>query len=74
MYDAILIGSCGGAVVFWRLAEKGLRVLVLERRRQWWTKANYPTKPGGAWIWSNSHPEQLHGWLDLRAQYTQRIL
>jgi cholesterol oxidase len=66
MYDAIVIGSgFGGAVTSCRLAERGLRVLILERG-QWWTKANYPTKPGDAWVWSNSHPEQWHGWLDLR--------
>ena len=66
MYDVIVIGSgFGGAITGCRLAEKGLKVLILERG-QWWDKNTYPRKPGDAWIWDNSNPEKMHGWLDMR--------
>ena len=66
MYDVIVIGSgFGGAITGCRLAEKGLKVLILERG-QWWDKNNYPRKPGDGWIWNNSNPEKMHGWLDMR--------
>ena len=66
MYDVIVIGSgFGGAITGCRLAEKGLKVLILERG-QWWDKNTYPRKPGDAWIWNSSSPEKMHGWLDMR--------
>ena len=65
-FDAIVIGSgFGGAVLARRLAEKGMRVLVLERGRRW-EPAQYPRKPGDAWIFSDDHPARFNGWLDMR--------
>ncbi|MGE0594537.1 MAG: GMC oxidoreductase [Vicinamibacterales bacterium] len=65
-FDAIVIGSgFGGAIMARRLAEQGMRVLVLERGRRW-EPADYPRKPGDAWIFSDSRPARHHGWLDMR--------
>src|SRR4051812_2464735 len=65
-FDVIVIGSgFGGAITACRLAEKGSRVLILERGRRW-DKTSYPRSPGDPWIWSSLHPELLNGWLDLR--------
>jgi cholesterol oxidase len=65
-FDAIVIGSgFGGAVTALRLAEAGLRILVLERGRRW-NKDNLPRQPGDPWLWSQAHPERENGWLDLR--------
>jgi cholesterol oxidase len=64
--DVIVIGSgFGGAITARRLAEKGMRVLVLERGRRW-EPAQYPRKPGDAWIFSQDHPARHNGWLDMR--------
>jgi cholesterol oxidase len=63
-YDAIIIGSgFGGAVTACRLAESGLRVLVLERGRRW---KEYPRTLQDPWFWDVHHPERWNGWLDLR--------
>src|SRR6185436_3800818 len=65
-FDVIVIGSgFGGAITARRLAEKGMRVLVLERGRRW-EPAEYPRKPGDAWIFSHTHPARHNGWLDMR--------
>ena len=65
-FDAIVIGSgFGGSIVSCRLAEKGMKVLVLERGRRW-TPADYPRKPGDPWVYDVRHPEKQNGWLDLR--------
>lgn len=65
-FDAIVIGSgFGGAVTACRLAEKGLRVLVLERGRRW-SPANYPRKAGDPWLFNDQRAEKQNGWLDLR--------
>ena len=65
-FDAIVIGSgFGGAITACRLAEKGMRVLVLERGRRW-KPAEYPRKPGDAWLFSDREPARRNGWLDLR--------
>lgn len=67
-YDAIVIGSgFGGAVTSCRLAEAGMRVLVLERGRRW-SPETFPRKPGDPWVWDQAHPEKKHGWLDFRLQ------
>jgi len=65
-FDAIVIGSgFGGAISACRLAEKGMKVLVLERGRRW-SASEYPRKPGDAWLFNHRAPAQLNGWLDLR--------
>src|SRR5690606_12892831 len=65
-HDAIIIGSgFGGAVLACRLAEKGLRVLVLERGRRWGMRpgeSRFPRAPGDPWLWSERHPEKFNGW------------
>jgi cholesterol oxidase len=67
-YDVIVIGSgFGGAVTSCRLAEAGLRVLILERGRRWGPDT-FPRKPGDPWVWDQAHPEKKNGWLDFRAQ------
>jgi cholesterol oxidase len=65
-FDAIVIGSgFGGAIAACRLAEKGLKVLVLERGRRW-TPQEYPRGAGDAWLFSADRPARQNGWLDLR--------
>ena len=65
-FDAIVIGSgFGGAITACRLAEKGMKVLVLERGRRW-VPREYPRKPGDPWLFSQSQPARQNGWLDLR--------
>ena len=66
--DVIVIGSgFGGAITACRLAEKGYKVLILERGRRW-DKTTYPSKneDPDVWLWSHDHPERTNGWLDLR--------
>ena len=64
--DAIVIGSgFGGAITACRLAEKGMRVVVLERGRRWDVR-QYPRKPGDEWIFNQDDPARHNGWLDLR--------
>ena len=65
-FDAIVIGSgFGGAITACRVAEKGMKVLVLERGRRW-TPQEYPRKAGDAWLFDNRQPARRNGWLDLR--------
>lgn len=65
-FDTIIIGSgFGGAVAALRLAEKGAKVLVLERGRRW-KPEEYPRKEGDAWFYDPDDPHQQNGWLDLR--------
>jgi cholesterol oxidase len=65
-FDAIVIGSgFGGSITACRLAQRGMKVLVLERGRRW-TPADYPRRPGDAWSYSFKFPEKRNGWLDLR--------
>lgn len=65
-FDVIVVGSgFGGAIMARRLAEKGMRVLVLERGRRW-EPEDYPRKPGDPWIFSDDSLAQLNGWLDVR--------
>jgi cholesterol oxidase len=66
--DVLVIGSgFGGAVTSCRLAEAGLRVLVLERGRRW-SPSTYPRKTGDPWIWDQARPDKRNGWLDFRLQ------
>ena len=63
--DVIVIGSgFGGAITSCRLAQKGQRVLILERGHRW-DRTTYPRAPEAEWIFSRSHPERHHGWADL---------
>src|SRR5258705_6173137 len=55
----------GGSVTACRLAERGLKVLVLERGRRW-TPDAYPRDPGDAWTFDVGRPEKHNGWIDLR--------
>jgi len=65
-FDVVVIGSgFGGAVTACRLAERGQRVLVLERGRRWQVE-DYPREPGDAWLWDDSCPERFNGWADLQ--------
>ncbi len=65
-FDAIVIGSgFGGAIMARRLAEKGMRTLILERGRRW-EPSQYPRKPTDPWIFSDDHPARHNGWLDMR--------
>jgi cholesterol oxidase len=65
-YDVIVIGSgFGGAITSCRLAQKGKKVLILERGKQW-DRDTYPRKVEDDWIWSHTDPEKYHGWTDLR--------
>lgn len=65
-FDAIVIGSgFGGAIMARRLAEQGMRLLVLERGRRW-EPSQYPRKAGDAWIFSDDRPHRHNGWLDMR--------
>ena len=65
-FDVIVIGSgFGGAVSACRLAEAGMKVLVLERGRRW-SPADYPRDLDDAWIWDQDEPEKQNGWIDLR--------
>jgi cholesterol oxidase len=71
-FDAIIIGSgFGGSITACRLAEAGMKVLVLERGRHWEPKAGpgitaYPKGLEDPWIWDQNHPELFSGWVDLR--------
>ena len=65
-FDVIVIGSgFGGAVTACRLAEKGAKVLILERGRRWETK-DYPRDLNDAWIYDSKEPHNRNGWLDFR--------
>jgi cholesterol oxidase len=65
-YDVVVVGSgFGGAVTSCRLAEAGMKVLVLERGRRW-SPETFPRRPGDPWVWDQAHPEKRNGWLDFR--------
>jgi cholesterol oxidase len=65
-FDVIVIGSgFGGAVTACRLAEKGAKVLILERGRRWEVK-DYPRDPNDAWIYDPNEPHKRNGWVDFR--------
>ncbi len=65
-FDTVVVGSgFGGAVMACRLAQKGAKVLVLERGRRWEVK-DYPREPGDAWFYDVDEPHRQNGWIDLR--------
>jgi cholesterol oxidase len=65
-FDVIVIGSgFGGAITACRLAERGYRVLVLERGRRWAVK-DFPRRATDAWVWDQNRPADLNGWFDFR--------
>ena len=66
-FDVIVIGSgFGGAITSCRLAEKGYKVLVLERGRRW-DKTTFPSVTDRDWLWDQHDPINCQGWLDLRS-------
>ena len=71
-FDAIIIGSgFGGSITACRLAQAGMKVLVLERGRHWEPKAGpgvtaYPRDILDPWIWDQRDPADCNGWVDLR--------
>ena len=63
-WDFIIIGSgFGGSVTACRLAQKGQKVLVLERGRRW-PQTAYPIRE--SWTFDPDEPEKQNGWLDFR--------
>lgn len=67
IWDYVIIGSgFGGSITACRLAQKGKKVLVLERGRQWDEKDDYPITKEDSWIFSHKNPEKHNGWLDFR--------
>lgn len=65
-FDTVVVGSgFGGAVMACRLAQKGAKVLVLERGRRW-DVSEYPREPGDAWFYDIDEPHRQNGWIDLR--------
>ena len=78
-YDVVIVGSgFGGSITACRLAEAGMRVLVLERGR-WWKPPEgtpvdlgqfppgatpYPRTSEDPWVWSPSDPARHHGWIE----------
>lgn len=65
-FDTIVIGSgFGGAVSACRLAEKGVKTLVLERGKRW-RPEEFPREATDKWIFDPEDPQQHHGWIDLR--------
>ncbi len=65
-YDVAVVGSgFGGAVMAYRLAERGYSVVILERGREW-TPDKYPRDLNDDWIFDPEEPAHQHGWLDLR--------
>ncbi len=68
MADAqvIIIGSgFGGAVTACRLAQAGVKVIVLERGQEWGPNS-FPRKPTDAWVFDPGDPAARHGWFDIR--------
>ncbi len=64
-FDVIVIGSgFGGAVMACRLAQKNLKVLILERGKRWHPD-NLPMQTGD-WIYDPDRPEKHSGWADIR--------
>jgi len=73
-YDVIVVGSgFGGSVMACRLAEKGARVLVLERGRRWRVE-EYPRSQDDAWIFDPGAPEKRNGWIDLRLFHNMSVV
>lgn len=65
-FDVLVIGSgFGGAVTACRLAEQGMKVLVLERGRRWDVK-EYPSQSSKNWLYDNDRPQREYGWVDWR--------
>ncbi|MFN0086413.1 MAG: GMC oxidoreductase [Blastocatellia bacterium] len=64
--DVIVIGSgFGGAITACRLAEKGAKVLILERGRRWQPE-DYPRELTDPWLYDPQEPQKRNGWADFR--------
>jgi len=73
-FDAIVIGSgFGGAITACRLAEKGMKVLVLERGRRW-RQQELPRGTGDAWLWDARRPERHNGWFEFRVYQDMTVV
>jgi cholesterol oxidase len=65
-FDVIVIGSgFGGAITACRLAEKGAKVLLLERGRRWLPN-EYPRELTDPWLYDPLAPHKQNGWADVR--------
>src|SRR5262245_41721566 len=65
-FDVIVIGTgFGGAVTACRLAERGMKTLVLERGRRWQV-GEYPRQIGDAWVFDDGAPAARNGWFDFK--------
>jgi cholesterol oxidase len=65
-FDVIVIGSgFGGAITACRLAEKGAKVLILERGRRW-APDEYPRQLTDPWFFDPKEPQKQNGWIDFR--------
>lgn len=64
-FDVVVIGSgFGGSVSACRLAQKGHKVLILERGRRW-KPEDYPREAGDGWVYENLMPQHFNGWADI---------
>src|SRR5262245_5357012 len=65
-FNTIVIGSgFGGSVAACRLAEAGVKTLVLERGKRWQI-SEFPRAPSDEWLFEPNDPNTHHGWTDLR--------
>ncbi len=72
-FDVIVIGSgFGGAITGCRLAQKGFKVLILERGRRW-DPRKFPREPLDPWRFDPEEPHLFNGWLDFRILHKMMV-